>query len=707
MKSRILTFLSFSLLFSFSALAQVATPEVSTQNDDDDVVKISTTLIQIDAVVTDKKGNIVTDLTAKDFEIYENGKKQDITNFSFVTANPSVVPAENRPLEALKNKNAVPIPPTKLKPEQVRRTYALVVDDLGLSFPSIFFVKESLKKFINEQVRDGDLVAVIRTGGGIGALQSFTSDKRQLLANISKLKWNPQGRGGIGAFAPIDTTKQTTTNNSGENGNSKDYEAATEEFRNDNFSIGTLGALNYIIRGMDQLPGRKSLVLFSEGFQTYTKDRGMRAPTRIANALRFLADRANRSAVSIYTLDPRGLEAPGFASAEDNITDIFGSGSDSLSDRADAFFDSQQTLRYLAEETGGLAYINQNNIGSGLRKAVNDQSDYYLLGYQPDEAVFDPKKAKYNNLELKLTRPGLKIRYRSGFFGIADEKIKSLPRTPQQKLLYALTSPFGASEIKLNLYPVFQNEAKAGDSVKALVYIDTKNLNFNKEANGNWKANFDLVAMTFGDNGIQISEHAQNFSIEANDKNHQTMIDKGLVYSVDVPIKKSGAYQFRVAVMDTKTNKVGAVSQFIDVPNTKKRLALSNLLVDNFTAAEWQKANAGTLETSERGVLFDTTLRQFKPNTILRYDYVVYKPKLNTQVETQARLIKDDKVIYEETPAILKAEGQTDLNRLQTAGAITLGKNLEPGTYLLQIIASNPEEPKKFATQYVEFEIVN
>jgi len=702
MKSCILTFLTFLFLLSFSAFAQVPQPDVP-PDQDDDVVKISTTLIQIDAVVTDKKGNVVTDLTANDFEIYQNGKKQDISNFSFVQSNKSAEKTNIQPPKP--DKNAIPIPTAKLKPEQVRRTYALVVDDLGLSFESIYYVREALKKFINEQVLDGDLVAIIRTGGGIGALQSFTSDKRQLLANISKIKWNPQGRGGIGIFNPIDPTapKTNTPNNEG---NSKDYEAATEEYRNENFSVGTLGALNYIIRGMDTLPGRKSLVLFSEGFQTYVQDGGMRTSNRIADALRFLADRANRSAVSIYTLDPRGLGVPGMANAEDDINDIFGNGGLALENRRNASFDSQQTLRYLAEETGGLAYINQNNIGKGLRKAVNDQSDYYLLGYQPDESIFDPKKAKYNNLEIKVTRPGLKIRYRSGFYGIADEKIKNLPRTPVQKMIYALTSPFGASEIKLNLYPVFQNDAKSGDSVEALIYIDAKSLNFTKEADGNWKASIDLMAMTFGDNGIQKSELAKNYSIQADEKIHQLLIDKGLIYSLSVPIKKTGAYQFRVAVRDTKTDKIGAVSQFIEIPNTKKRIALSNLILSNFTNAEWEKAKTGTFNTDDKSVLFDTTLRQFKPNTILRFDYVIYNPKPNAPVEIQTRLIKDDKVIQEEKPAAVKTDGQTDLMRLQAVGVLTLGKNLEPGNYLLQIIASNPNEPKKFAMQYVEFEVI-
>ena len=80
---------------------------------------------------------------------------------------------------------------------------ALVVDDLGLSFESTFFVRETLKKFIDQQMQPNDLVAIIRTSGGIGALQQFTSDKRQLYAAVEKVKWTPHGRGGISAFAPV------------------------------------------------------------------------------------------------------------------------------------------------------------------------------------------------------------------------------------------------------------------------------------------------------------------------------------------------------------------------------------------------------------------------------------------------------------------------------------------------------------------------
>src|SRR5207302_7509071 len=98
---------------------------------------------------------------------------------------------------------------------QVRRTIAVVVDDLGLSFESAYYVRRALKKFVDEQIQTGDLVAIIRTGAGIGALQQFTSDKRMLYAAVERIKWNPLGRGGVGAFAPISSSQTTSLGSSG------------------------------------------------------------------------------------------------------------------------------------------------------------------------------------------------------------------------------------------------------------------------------------------------------------------------------------------------------------------------------------------------------------------------------------------------------------------------------------------------------------
>lgn len=709
----------------FAALILIFSLKVFSQNppdvNDDDEIKISTTLIQVDVSVTDKKGNIVTDLKPEDFEVYENGKKQDITNFSFIFQGNKIVKIDKSEKNKVDKKNILPAPTVKLQPGQVKRTYALVVDDLGISFENVSWTQRTLRKFVNEQMQDGDLVAIIRTGSGIGALQSFTSDKRQLLAAVDKIKWNAYGRGGIGSFEPIGTTLKedlegTTRVGSGESRNpegaddEKAFQKQIDAFRSDNFSVGTLGALSYVIRGMKQLPGRKSIMLFSEGFALPASS----TPNRVLDSMRVLADMANRSSVVIYTLDPRGLQNPLMITAADKPKglriDSNGSKSvdgDEFEARATTFRETQTSLRFLAYETGGIPFVNQNDLSLGLERAINDQTGYYLLGYEPDETTFDPKKNKFNKLEVKLLRPGLKIRYRSGFFGITDEKINDTPKTPQQKLLGALVSPFGANDINLNLYPVFQNDVKNGNIIQALVYIDVKGLNFSQEANQNRKANFDLIAMTFGDNGTQVDQLSKNYTIEISEKVYQNMLKNGFVYTLSVPVKKAGAYQFRIALRDTKSEKIGSVSQFVEVPNIKKRLVLSNIILDDFTSEEWQKVRlGGNRDESERSVLLDTTLRQFKRETILRYDYMIYNPKSNQQIKSQLRLIRDGKIVYEEPFSPVKIEGQTDLTRIQNAGALTLGKNLETGDYILQIIATDDETSKNVATQFVEFEIV-
>lgn len=704
-----------ALFFSIAGLAQTASP--TPPDEDRAVLKISTTLIQIDATVTDKDGRVVTDLKPEDFEVYENGQKQTITDFSFVSAAPAA------PVEPATGKNAagetvsVPLPPIKLRPEQIRRTYALVVDDLGISFENVPKIRQSLRTFVNEQMQDGDLVAIIRTGKGIGALQSFTSDRRQLLAAIDKIKWNAYGRGGISAFEPITTTlKEDLEGRVKADGSvnpvagvneEKQFEKDVAQLRNENFNVGTLGAVWYVIRGMQELPGRKAVMLFSEGFSLDINN-------GVFDRMRVLADAANRASVVLYTLDPRGLQVPGMGLASDDIRGVFpGSrGAAALDDREASFTDSQQSLRYLAYETGGIPFVNQNDLNAGLRKVINDQMGYYLLGYQPDEETFDPKKNRFNKLEVKLRRPGLTVRHRSGFFAVTDEKMQTAVRqqqTPQQKLFGALTSPFAATDVDLNLYPVYNNDAQIGDVINALVHIDARDLQFAATADGKRKTSFDIIAMTFGDNGIPIDRLSKTYTLEVSDKVYRNMLKNGFVYPLAVPVKKPGAYQFRIALRDTASDAVGSASEFIEVPNLKKKnIALSQLILDSFSAEEWKKISLGqSRDESERSVLLDTALRQFRRGSILRFNYAVYNAR-SGRLKTQTRLISDGKIVFEGDPVPLGTAGQTDPLRLQAEGALTLGANLPAGSYILQIVVIDEaaSRKKRFTSQFVEFEIV-
>lgn len=709
-------------LFSISLFAQTPQP---TPPDVDDVVKISTNLIQIDVTVTDKKGNLVTDLNNEDFEIYENGKRQSITNFSFVnlssTENSPSPVAEKKPA----NKNAFPIPTVKLKPENVRRTYAIAVDDLGLSFTSIYWTQQALKKFVNEQMQEGDLVAIIRTSGGIGALQSFTSDKRLLLAAISKIRWNSQGRVGVNSFEPIRESLKEALQSTGRSVEGIEAENTLErqinDFRNDSFAVGTLGALNYIVRGMKDLPGRKAVMLLSEGFQLTTlgtnnpnANPNFKSSTGALDAMRLLADQANRSSVVFYTLDPRGLVAPG-ASAEDQITNIFAADG-KLSAREDYLRETQGSLRYLAEETGGIAFVNQNDLNSGLKKVISDQKGYYLIAYQPDEETFDPKKNRFNNLTIKIKRPDLKLRYRSGFFGVSEEKLEARSsETPHQKLASALVSPFGASGININLYSAFYNDERDRNFIRTLVYIDPKDLTFTSGNDGLYRAKFDIIAMMFDANGAAATNNINSHILQFSQTEFDEVKKRGIIYDLPIPVTKTGAYQFRVALQDSATSRIGAASQFIEIPNlSKKRLALSNLILRNYTLGEWQKVsqNPGSIISSGSRKLSDTVIRQFKAGSMLTYFFEIYNaktaPNKIPQLFLQTRLFRDGKMLLEGNPLQIKLNERSDLQHIPNFSAITLGSDLQPGDYALQVVIYDKQakEKSQIASQSIDFEIV-
>jgi VWFA-related protein len=713
----------FLLPFFFFVFPLFVSAQTPTPTPDEDVVKITTALIQVDVTVTDKKGNVVTDLKPEDFEIYENGEKQDITNFSFVS---------NVKKRAEASKSAavnVPVPTAELKPEQIRRTMALVVDDLSLSFESAYQVRRALKKFVDEQMLAGDLVAIIRTGAGIGALQQFTSDKRQLYAAIEKVRWNPMGRGNISAFAPVSPTmlEQSKANGSEISEETleaeKDFNLNSSEFQESIFATGTLGALKFIVGGMRELPGRKSVVLFSDGFKLFSTDSSgiKKQKTRVIEFLRQLVDLANRSSVVFYTMDARGLQCACIV-AEDAVIDISGENlQKTVTERSDELFDTQEGLIYLARETGGFAVVNNNDLSGGVSRILDDQS-YYLVGYQPDTNTFDAKTRRFNKLTVKVKREDLKVRYRSGFFNVNEEKIAQMnaaKQTPLEQINKALASPFAVSDISLRLNTLFGSDAK-GSYVRSLLHVNAQDLKFTDEKDGSKTAVFDVLAVSFGDNGQIIDQIGKSYTFSAKGETYQRILKEGFVYFFTFPVKKPGAYQYRVAIRDTQTEKVGSASQFIEVPDLKKdRVTLSGILLENFTREQWQAfadEAPKTLDTQDVNVstnpMNDTSLRRFKRGTILRYGYEIYNAKLDASkkpsVTTQVRIFRDGKLLLEGKKTPLDLLGQTDLERIKTVGALSLGSEMPTGDYILQIVIIDnlAKEKQKISTQFVQFELV-
>ncbi len=691
--------------------AQQPTPS-PTPLDDREVVKISTTLIQIDVSVTDRKGNIVRDLRPDEIEIYENGKKQDASTFSFVSS----IRERGETVSGGEPLTNVPVGP--VRPEQVRRSIALVVDDLTLSFESVYYVRRALKKFVDEQMQPGDLVAIIRTGAGIGALQQFTTDKRQLYAAIERVRWNSLGSGGIGAFAPLqrkmDTGEPETEPEAGER-TAEGIEKEFNDFRESVFATGTLGAVNYIIRGMQDLPGRKSVMLLSDGFSLFSTDAlGFKESGRVMESLRRLVDQANRASVVVYTMDARGLQVTGLTAADNTSGRSAAEIENEITDRNDKLFDTQAGLHYLAKQTGGLAIINNNDLAGGIRKILDDQS-YYLIGYVPDDETFDPKLRRFNKLEVKVTRPGTIVRHRSGFFGVSDEKIASPQVTGQQKLLDALSSPFAANDISVRLNAFFGSEKRTGPFIRSLLHINARDLTFSDTPDGNKEGVFEIIAVGFGDNGIPVDQIAKSYRVTLNNEKYREFMEKGFVYDLIFPVKKPGAYQLRIAIRDTSSNSVGSANQFIEVPNLKKNhLTLSGVALENLTFSKWQsmQTSAATVER-DSNPLSDTALRQFKRGTVLTYGLMIYNARSTggrqPDLTYSTRLFYDGKVAFDGRANPVPAAGQIDPKAINLTAALSLGSEMKIGDYILEIkiTDANAKGDRRVATQYVQFEVID
>lgn len=706
-------------VFGFGQTLPAPSP---TPVEDEDVVKITTTLIQLDVTVTDKKGKPITGLKPEDFTISENGREQRVSGLSYISATRAAESREQgrKPADPL-----APPPVLPVRPEAVRRTIALVVDDLTLSFESSYQTRRALKRFVDEQMQDGDMVAIVRTSAGVGALQQFTGDRRILNAAIEKVRWYPRGSGGISAFAPIGPTMLEQLQAMGDTSVSeedlereREFNQGFDDFRSSSFATGSLGALRFIVEGMGELPGRKSVILFSDGFRVMAKNNTeLSGGGTVAAFMRKLIDVANRSSVVFYTIDPRGLVYTGFTAADDVVNPSIERTNRMLSERSSDLFETQAALRELARETGGFAVVNNNDIMGGVRRVMEDHS-YYLLAYEPEDETFDPKKLRYNRIVIKVNRPDAVVRYRSGFFNVADENIRKPPAeemTPQQRIGKALMSPFAVNDIELSMNALYANDDAKGNYIRTLLHINGNDLEFIREAEDKWVVRLGVVVANMDANGKVVEENGRSYTLSVPEHLLKKINSEGLVYNVSFPVKKPGAYQMRVAIVDERSGKVGSASQFMEIPNAKKkgRPSVSGIVLQGNTLAEWEAAELPGGEARELSdPMRDTSLRKFKRGMVLRYGYEVYQAALDAskrpKVNSRVRIFRNGKLVFEGEPKLLDLTGQSDLRRLKSTGALSLAEQMEPGEYVLQIVVKDEVAKDKYATatQFVQFEVV-
>jgi VWFA-related protein len=670
--------------------------------------RISVEAVTIDAVVTDRNGHIVSDLTADDFEVLQDGKRQKVAFAQFVPVLAGAVaptPAGVTGTRADAPEVRVPA----VRPEHIQRTLAIVVDDLSLSFESLSHLRGALHTFIDRDLQTTDLVALIRTGGSMGGLQPFTTDRRVLHAAIDAVRWNGFSRSGVESFDALN--EWTTFDERSGLSDLGDF-AIVNGLRRSMSAAGTLGALNLIIRGARDLPGRKALLLVTEGFEILERggprDRGGQPDPRVRAALDRAIDQATRAGVIVYSLDARGLQTGGLQASDNLKRPTPGSGltmeetvrAESTS-RASFLQATQEGMAYLSEQTGGFAVLNTNDLAQGMSRIAGDVRDYYIIGYVPAEGTFlgKGKKPEYHKLSVKVRRPGLRVRTRKEFLGVSDPEGLVGPRTPAQELIGAAVSPFTATEIALRATPLPGYVPERGLFVRTLLHIDARALTFADSADDRKTASADVLGMVFDRDGTEVAHLSTGFSVALTGDAAEDALRDGLAYTLRVPIPRAGAYQLRFAVRDRQSGKIGTAAEFVAMPDISGgEFALSGI-------ALWNAGRTGLDDGDQIAVAPTQALRIYPAGTELTYAYEVYNAA--QRVQSGVTIWRGTEKVLEVPPDTLVPPPGT--RRFAAAGSFRLGQALPAGSYVLQIAAATADRKRSgrinTAVQRIDFDV--
>lgn len=557
---------------------QPAAPTDATPAQPAVIFRTDANFVEVNAIVTDARGEIVKGLSREDFELYEDGRPQTPTVFALVDL--PAAPTMSAAARTLDVESDVRSTGSR---GFDGRLYVLVLDDLHTTTLRTNTVREAARRFINDQLAPGDFAAVVHTSGRVDAAQELTSNKRLLLSAIDKFSARK-----LPSAAAERLASHLNDTWMGENeltsqpellrtpiADPMDGERAMHARR-------ALDIVRNIAGLMTDIQGRrKALVLFSEGIDYDIYDMfNNPSATTIMQAARDAITTAQRAGVSIYTVDARGLSAGG-----DNLASEADSADPSIREISPGAFGrelllSQESLIGMAEETGGFAAVRTNNIPGALARIARENSTYYLLGYQSD-ATRAP--GKFRKIEVKVKKPGLRVRARRGYTP-ADLRRAKAPDRPvasgaSTALRAAMNSPLPVGDLPLRVFAApFRGTGRNG-SVLVAVEIDGTRLTL-EPGGGTFNGKLELSIAAVDYDGKVRDSALQGFTLRLPEDLRKAITNQGGVRVLSRLELPPSRYQLRVGVHDAAGVRTGTVSYDIEIPDYSKTIfTLSGLVL--------------------------------------------------------------------------------------------------------------------------------
>ena len=717
--------ISPGLVLSLVVTLISAQSQDKTQNkkpDDDDIIRVSANLVNFDVMVRDKKGKAVKDLKAEDFVVTENGVKQNIEFFDSTLSGDSSSTAPGTVNVTTETSTSRTLP---------RNVIALVLDGQTTETTNLKPVRDGISKFIKERITTDDSTALFAIAGGLQLLQPFTNDKQQLTAAVegsthvtaqTKTGELRNLQGTIDKLREQLSAAPTGPITSAAGGSAAAQAMISRRVLEQYLQLRStlsvqqtrpiLAALAAICEGLRPIRGKKTLVMFSQGFV---------APEVLDWQVQSTIDIANRANVSIYIIDASGLKGgvpksgalvpsgalSGISAAVDQESRIRASAGETIFDvsRQEGIDRQQDLLFRLSEDTGGHFIRNTNDFSSGLNRIDDEIRARYTLAYRSTDQNFD---GQFRKVKIQVRRPDVNVVARPGYYAIPPTQI--IPLSPDERKMMA---SFSSLETRSTLPMSVELNAirsKEGFYVVPLLFdIPPESVTFQEQA-GKRRLQLDVLGLVRQEGDAKILLRlGGNFNVELTGEQYQSILNDKIFYRQDVELEP-GSYAIELMVKDRASGRAAARREKIVLPPADDEFFASRpVLSRNATAVIPSLSNSNDPFSVGNIQIRPSPSHQFRAtdNLIILFRLYNAAQALDTKkprVRVTVNLERDGKLATKPFEFELSEITSDPVPHLPFAKFVKL-TGLPPGKYRA-VIQSKDMIKQKVLTQDVWFEIL-
>ena len=706
---------AIALLFALACPAgraqQPAAPRAS------GTAQTGVTAVLVDVVVRDKRGEPIRDLEQSDFQVLEDGVPQKIGSFTRVFDGAVLVPAAAAGAAPVSASVGVGSPTgnggpavtalvfDRLNPEARRLAVRAAQDYLGTNRPApnyigVFGIDLALTPYA-PFTRDREVLrrALDRIANQASARfnaadqhdEKAAADQRAAIAEQNVARAAAAGGHGAASEA-MGTAPSEALFAEMQSKMIRDFEV----MERDQQGYATTDGLFAIVSTLQRVPGRKSLVFFSEG---------LAIPPAVQRLFRGVIDAANRASVSIYTMDAAGLRAESEqAKIRDQVNQAasvgINTGYSNTSGRSDAPLtqrleknedvlrqDPHTGLGELAQETGGLAFDNTNNLRQGFERLETDQRNYYLIGYVPDNDTYD---GRFRAIDVKVKRPGVSISARKGYFAVRDPG-GALITAREALALAALEQKPVPNAFPIRAGALLFPERGRPGLVPVVASVSTAALTFQPAPDGKTYASDFTVVARFLDHRNQVARQVSQHYELRGPLAELERAKQGEIIFYREPELPSGVYTMEAVVYDAPSGKSSVRFSTVEVAQADtNRLRMSSLVVVRRSerVAASERRNDNPLLVNDVVVYPNLGEPVSKASKEVGFYFAIYPTAGPTAPEPEISLLQNGRLLARLPMALAIADSS---GRIPQLGRLPLDQ-LAPGTYELRAVVKQGGE---------------